>query len=67
MQSTTLIVRVSAAVLVLSAAVVDVMMVHVSDFATLTKVGSYILLVLEGMLDMDADQRHHAGGLGEKK
>jgi len=67
MQGATLIVRVSAAVLVLSAIVAGVMIVHVSDFAALTEVGSDILLVLEGMLDMDADQRHHASSLGQKK
>ncbi len=53
--------------LVLSAIVMDVVMVDVSDPASLCQVGSNILLILEGVLDMGADQRHDSGGLGQQK
>jgi len=52
---------------VLSPIVVVVMMVHVSDPPGLRKVGSNVLLVLEGVLDMGADQRNNAGRLGQQK
>jgi len=67
MQGTTLIIRIIGSVFVLSIRVMGMMMVHVIDFAVLAKVDGDILLVLEGMLDMDADQRHYAGCLGQYK
>jgi len=67
MQGTTLITRIIGPVFVLSIRVMDMMMVHVIDSAALAKVGGDILLVLEGMLDMDADQRHYASCLGQYK
>jgi hypothetical protein len=54
-QGATLIVRISGAMLVLSAVVMSVMMVHMIDFAARTEIDSNILLILEGMLDMDGD------------
>jgi len=67
MQGTTLIVRIIATMFVLSTIVMGVMMVHVSDPAGLGQVGRNILLILEGMLDMGADQRHDTGSLGQQK
>jgi len=67
MQGTTLITRIIGPVFVLSISVMGMMMVHVVDPAAVAKVGGDILLVLEGMLDMDADQRHYAGCLGQYK
>jgi len=66
-QGTTLIVRIVAAVLVLSTIMMDVMMVDVSDPAGLGQVGRNVLLILEGVLDMDADQRHDTASLGQQK
>jgi len=51
----------------LSPIVMSVMMVDVRDLSGLRQVGSNILLVLEGMLDMDSDQRHDASRLGQKQ
>jgi hypothetical protein len=64
---TTLIVRIIATMFMLSAILMDVMMVDVSDPPGLSKVVGNILLVLEGVLDMGADQRHDSGGLGQQK
>jgi len=61
-----LIAGITAAVLVLTI-MTGVMMVHVIAAATFGQVGSNIPFALEGMLDVDADQRHDAGGLGPKK
>jgi hypothetical protein len=55
MQGTTLIVRIIRIMFVLSADATGVVMVDVINLATLAEVGSDILFVLEGMLDMDAD------------
>jgi hypothetical protein len=64
-QATALIVGIAAIMLVrLSILVMDMMMVHVSDPAGLGHVGSNILVILEGVLDMGGDQRHHTGDLG---
>jgi hypothetical protein len=65
-QSTTLIGRIIGTMLVLSI-VMGMMMMHVFDAAAFIAVSSDILLVLEGMLDMGADQRHDARSLGEHK
>jgi hypothetical protein len=64
---TALIVRIIAIVFVPSAIVMDVVMVDVSDPAGLSQVGGNILIILEGVLDMGADQRRHGGGLGQQK
>jgi hypothetical protein len=64
-QGTTLIAGITAAVLVLTI-MMGVMMVHVNA-AALGHVSSDISFALEGMLDVDADQRHDAGSLGPKK
>ncbi len=45
---------------------VSVMMVHVGDPAAFSKVGSNVLLALEGMLNMDADQRNDGNCLGQQ-
>jgi hypothetical protein len=42
-------------------------MVHVIDLAALTEVGSNILVILQGMLDMGPDQRHDSNRLGHHK
>jgi hypothetical protein len=67
MQGTTLIIRIIAAMFVLSTIVMGVVMVHVRDPAGLGQVGRDILVILEGMLDMGADQRHDTGSLGQQK
>ena len=64
-QGTALIAGVTAAVLVLTI-MTGVMMVRVIA-AALGQVSCNIPLALEGMLDVDADQWHYAGGLGPKK
>jgi hypothetical protein len=66
-QGAALIVGISATMLVLPAVVVSVMMVHMTDFAARTEIDCNILAVLKGMLDMDADQRHHTRGLGQEE
>jgi hypothetical protein len=45
----------------------DMVMVHVSDPAGLGHVGGNILVILEGVLDMGADQRHDTGDLGQQQ
>lgn len=65
MQGATLIFRIIGAMFMLATIVMGMMMVYMSDPAALTEVGSDVLLVLEGVLDMDADQWHDARGLGE--
>src|SRR6266446_6154812 len=65
-QGTALIAGIAAAVLVLTI-MTGVMMVHVIAAAAFGQVGSNIPFALEGMLDVDADQWHLAGGLGPKK
>jgi hypothetical protein len=65
-QGTALIAGIAAAVLVLTI-MTGVMMVHVIAAAAFGQVGSNIPFALEGMLDVDADQWHYAGGLGPKK
>jgi hypothetical protein len=64
-QGTALIVRIIGTVLVLFAILMGVMMMHVPDPAALGRVGSNILLVLECILDMDADQWHDTRRLGK--
>ena len=64
---TTLIVRIIATMFVLSAIAMVVMMVDVSDPPGLGQVGSNILLVLDGVLDMGADQRRDGDSLGQQK
>jgi len=66
-QGTTLIVRIIATMFVLSPIVMVVMTVHVSDSACLGQVGSNILFGLEGVLNMNAGQRHDARRLGQQK
>jgi hypothetical protein len=67
-QGTALIVGIAAIMLVrLSTLVMDVMMVDVSGPAGLGHVGSNILVILEGVLDMGADQRHDTGDLGQQQ
>jgi hypothetical protein len=66
-QRTTLIIRIIAIMLVLSTVVMEAMMVHMSDPAGLGEVGGNILLVLEGVLDVGADQRRNAGRLSQKQ
>jgi hypothetical protein len=65
MQGATLIARIVGTMFVSVAIVMGVVMVHVIDSAAIGQVGSDILLVLEGMLEMHADQRHNACRLGE--
>jgi hypothetical protein len=65
-QGTTLIAGITAAVLVLTI-MTGVMMVQVIAAATFGPVSSNIPFALEGMLDVDADQRHDAGSLGPQK
>jgi len=67
MHGATLVVRIIGTMLVLSTRRVRMMMVNVSDPATLAEVDSNVLHALQGMLDMDADQRHDASGLGKHK
>jgi hypothetical protein len=67
-QGTALIVRIAAIMLVrLSTLVMNMMMVQVSDPAGLGHVGSNILVILEGVLDMGDQQRHDTGDLGQQK
>jgi hypothetical protein len=66
-QGTALIVGIAAIMLVrMRTFVMDVMMVHVSDPAGLGHIGSNVLVILEGVLDMGGDQRHDAGDLGQQ-
>jgi hypothetical protein len=65
-QGTTLIAGIAAAVLVLTI-MAGVMMVHMIAAAAFGRVGSDIPFALEGVLDVDADQRHHAGSLRPQK
>jgi hypothetical protein len=65
-QGTALIAGITAAVLVLTV-MTGVMMVHVVAVAAFGPVSSNIPFALEGMLDVDADQRHHAGSLRPQK
>lgn len=44
---------------------VCVVMMHVIDLAAFSKVGSNVLRVLEGMLNVDADQRNNGNCLGQ--
>jgi hypothetical protein len=64
MQSTTLIIRIGGAVFVRAMIIIGMMMVHVSDPNTLSKVGSNIPRILDGMLHMYADQRRNTCCLG---
>jgi hypothetical protein len=67
-QGTALIVGIGAVMLVrLSTLVMDMMMVHVSDPAALRHVGSNILVILEGVLDMGGDHRRDTDDLGQQK
>jgi len=66
-QGATLIVRIVGAMFVLSTIMVGVMMVDVSDRAGPGEVSSNVLHVLEGVLDMGADQRHNARRLSQKQ
>jgi hypothetical protein len=61
-----LIAGITAAVLVLTI-MTGVMMVHVIAAAAFGPVSSNIPFALEGVLDVDANQRHDAGSLGPKK
>jgi hypothetical protein len=65
MQRATLIVWIIGTMLVLSVLVAGMMMVDVIDAAALAQVGSNILLGLQGMLNVSADQWHDARGLGQ--
>jgi hypothetical protein len=65
-QGTALIAGITAAVLVLTI-MTGVMMVHVIAAATFGQVSRNIPIAFEGMLDVDADQWHYAGGLGPQK
>jgi hypothetical protein len=64
-QGATLIALIIGTMFVLAAIVMGVVMVHMIDPAAVGQIGSDVLLVLEGMLEMHADQRHNACGLGE--
>ena len=64
-QGATLIVQIGGAVFVLASIMVRVMVVHVIDPTTFGKVSRNVLLVLDGMLDIYADQRHNAHCLGQ--
>jgi hypothetical protein len=67
-QGTALIVGIGAVMPVrLSILVMDMMMVHVSDPGALRHVGSNILVILEGVLDMGGDHRHDTDDLGQQK
>jgi len=66
-QGTTLIVRIVGAMFVLPTIMVGVMIVDVSDRAGLREVSSNVLHVLEGVVDMGADQRHNARRLSQKQ
>ena len=61
-----MIAGIAAAVLVLTV-MSGVMMVQVIAAATFGQVSRNIAFALEGVLDVDADQWHLAGGLGPKK
>lgn len=50
--------------LVLCAIVAEVMVVHVINPTARAQVGRNILLGLQRMLDVGADQRHYSGDLG---
>jgi hypothetical protein len=64
-QGTALIVGIAAIMLVrLSTLVMDMMMVDVGDPTGLGHVGSNILLILEGVLDLGGDQRNDTDDLG---
>jgi hypothetical protein len=65
MQGATLIVWIIGTMLVRSAIVAGMMMVDVIDAAALAQVGSNILLGLQNMLNVRADQRHNARDLGQ--
>jgi hypothetical protein len=54
-QSTTLIIRIGGAVVVLAIIMMGMMMVHVSNPAAFSEVGGNVLLVIECMLNMYAD------------
>jgi hypothetical protein len=60
-QGATLVIRITGIMLMLSAIVSKMMIVDVAHPAALAEVGSNILLVLQ----MDADQRDDAGGVGQ--
>jgi hypothetical protein len=64
-QGATLVIRITGTMLMLSTMVSKMMIVDVTHPAALAEVGSNILLVLQRMLDVDADQRHDAGSLGQ--
>jgi hypothetical protein len=67
-QGTALIAGIGAVMLMrLSTLVMDMVAVHVSDRAGLGHVGSNVLVILEGVLDMGGDQRRDTGDLGEQK
>jgi len=63
-QGTTLIVWIVGTVLVLSAIVAEVMVVHMINPTALAQVGSSILLSFYRMLDVRADQGCYGGDLG---
>jgi hypothetical protein len=66
MQGATLIVWIGAAVFVPATVMMSVMMVNLTHLAAFSEVPSNVLLVLEGMLNMGAEQRHDAYGLGHQ-
>jgi hypothetical protein len=65
MQGATLIIRIIGAMFVLAAILMTVMMVHMIDLAAVGQVGSNIPFVLEGVLEMHADQWRDTRGLSE--
>jgi hypothetical protein len=65
-QGTTLVIRIARAMLVLAAITMGVMMMHVMDSTAFSEIGSNVLLVLEGMLNMGADQRNNGNCLGQQ-
>jgi hypothetical protein len=66
-QGATLIIWIGAAVFVPTTVVVGVMMVDVTDLSAFGEVGNNVLLALEGMLNMYADQWHDAHHLGQQE
>jgi alanine racemase len=60
-----LIIRIGAAVFMLTTIMMEMMMVDVSNPAAFGKVGCKVLLVLNGMLNICTDQRHNARCLGQ--
>ena len=67
MQRATLIVRVTCAVVVGPTAVVNVVVMSVTHYASTAEIGGCILRARDRMLEMDGHQRQNTGELGDEK